>query len=223
MAWGDLTPDSKRGRSLIDSDPEVVYVTDLLPSEKTVELTVSEPGQVYSTKTGGRKLGALQKGKVKLIGFDERACKVQGQGKTGWVRPDILKSEKGNIEELLKTVYEREMTVRNLIAEGDIALGMTREEVSRVYGKPTKQSIRVTPEGESGSMEFIEYEEIKHYQPIVDRSTGNVYRRYTHTTQEEKSKVVVEFQDGVAAAIEESESDQGGAVKIVARPIIYFW
>jgi hypothetical protein len=100
---------------------------------------------------------------------------------------------------------------------------MTREEVSRVYGKPTKQSMRRTPEGESGSMEFIEYEEVKHYQPVVNPSTGAVYRRYTHTTQEEKSKVVVEFEENVASAIEESESEEGGAVKIVARPIIYFW
>lgn len=214
--------DGKKRRSLIDSDPDVVYVTDLLPDKETVELSVISRGQVYATKNGGRSLGELSAGKVKLIGFDERACKVQGQGKIGWVRPDILQSEKGDLRELLKTVYEREMTVRNLIAEGVVALGMTRDEVCRVYGKPTKQKLRTTPQGASGTMEFIEYEEIDHFQPFIDPFSGGLFQRFTHTTLEEKSKIIVEFENDVASAIEESESESGGAVRVVSRPLFFF-
>lgn len=210
-------------RSLIDSDPDVVYVADLLPKDEAVELAIVEPVQVYATKVGGRKLGVLSGGKVKLIGFDNRACKVQGQGKIGWVKPSLLKAEKGNIEELLKTVYSREMEVRSLIDAGEIALGMNRDEVCRVLGKPTKQTLRRTADGVGGSMEFIQYEELEHFEPIVDPYTGSIFRRYTHTTQEEKSKVVVEFVDGIASAIEESENEQGGDVKIVTRPIVWIW
>ncbi|WP_189570751.1 hypothetical protein [Roseibacillus persicicus] len=210
-------------RSLIDSDPSVVYVADLLPEDEKVELRVTEATQVYATKTGGRKLGPIKEGKVTLIGFDERACKVQGQGKTGWVKPSVLSAENGNIQELLKTVYQREMDVRKLIEAGEVALGMTRDEVCRVLGKPTKQTLRRTKEGIGGSMEFAEYEEVKHYEPVVDPYTGAVYRRYTHTTQEEKGKVVVEFEDGVASAIEESEQETGGDVKVVVRPVVWIW
>lgn len=209
-------------RSLIDSDPEVIYVTDLLGEDAEVELNVKSSTDVYPTKKGGRSLGKISTGTVRLIGFDERACKVQGQGKTGWVRPEALTSDKGEVTELFKTVYEREISVRNLIAEGEVALGMTRDEVCRVYGKPTKQSIRITATGASGSMEFIDYEEVKHFTPFVNRFTGAIFQQFSHTTIEEKSKIVVEFEDDVASAIEESESENGGRVRVVSRPIFFF-
>ncbi|MBK1833966.1 hypothetical protein [Roseibacillus ishigakijimensis] len=210
-------------RSLIDSDPEVVYVADLFPEGEEVELTVASPAHVYATKTGGRKLGVLTEGKVKLIGFDNRACKVQGQGRIGWVKPSLLRAREGNVQELMKEVYAREMEVRALIDKGEIALGMTRDEVCRVMGEPTKKTLRRSKEGVSGTLEFAEYEEVKHYQPVVDPYTGAVYRRYTHTTQEEKSKVVVEFENGVATVIEENEQQKGGDVKVVLRPVVWVW
>lgn len=210
-------------RSLIDSDPNVIYVADILPETDKVELMVSEPARVYATRTGGRELGVLTGGKVTLIGFDDRACKIQGQGKTGWVRPAKLKAGKGNIQELLQTVYNREMEVKRLIEAGEIALGMSRDEVCRVLGQPTKQTLRRTKEGVGGTMEFTEYEEVKHYEPIVDTYTGTVFRRFTHSTQEERSKVVVEFEEGVATAIEESEQESGGDVKVVVRPVVWIW
>lgn len=221
-----LSADRERNgkkRSLIDSDPAVVYITDLLPDKEAVELTVTEPAQVYTSKTGGRKLGVIKGGKVKLIGFNDRACKVQGQGQIGWVKPSLLSAKKGNVQELLKTVYSREMEVKRLIEEGEVALGMSRDEVCRVYGKPTKQTLRRTKEGMGGTMEFAKYEEVKHYEPVVDAYTGAVFRRYTHTTQEETSKVVVEFEDGIASAIEESEQENGGDVKVVVRPVVWIW
>lgn len=220
---GDDRRSSNSRKSLIDSDPEVIYVADLLGQEQVVELVIASPGEVYPTKKGGRSLGQINSGKVKLIGFDDRACKIQGQGKTGWVRPEILKSGKANITELFKTVYEREMSVRNLIAEGEIALGMTRDEVCRVHGKPTKQSMRVTETGASGTMEFIEYEEVRHFQPLIDPFSGTLFQRFTHSTLEEKSKIVVEFKDDVASAIEESESENGGRVRVVRRPVVFFF
>ncbi|MDP0490388.1 MAG: hypothetical protein Q7Q71_05000 [Verrucomicrobiota bacterium JB023] len=210
-------------RSLIDSDPDVIYVADLVPKAQEVEVAVTEPGVVYATKNGGRKLGVLEGGKVRLIGFDDRACKVQGQGKIGWVKPSILKAPEGNLWEQLQTVYEREMTVKKLIEAGEIALGMTRDEVCQVMGEPTKKTTRRTAEGMSGTLEFIDFEEIKHYEPYRDPYTGAVYQRYSHTTQEEKSKVVVEFENDAVKAIEESESDEGGDVKIVVRPVVWWW
>lgn len=215
-------PRFEKRRSLIDSDPKVVYVADLLP-DKEVELVVTDPAQVYASRNGGRKLGLLREGKVKLIGFDDRAVKVQGQGKTGWIKPSLLEAEKGNIQELIKTVYAREMQVKELIEAGEVALGMSREEVCRVLGKPTKQTLRRTKDGVGGTMEFIESEEVKHYQPVVDPTTGAIFRRYTHSTHEEKSKVVVEFESGIATAIEESEQENGGDVKVVVRPIVWIW
>ena len=207
-------------RSLIDNDPAVVYVANLLPKE--VELAVTESAQVYATKEGGRKLGVISAGKVKLIGFDDRAAKVQGQGKTGWVKPSVLSAKKGNIQELLKTVYTREMEVKKLIDEGEVALGMTREEVCRVLGEPTKKTVRQTKEGTGGTLEFAQFEEIDHFQPIVNFNTGAIFQQFTHTTVEEKSKVTVEFENDVATAIERSDQENGGDVRVVVRPFNWF-
>lgn len=206
----------------IDTDPNVVYVSEILQNQQ-VELGISEPTHVYATRSGGRKLGALKGGKVRLIGFDDRAAKIQGQGKIGWVKISSLVAEKGNIQELLKTVYSREIEVKELIAHGEIALGMTREEITRVVGKPTKQTLRRTKEGVSGTLEFIEYEEIEHFSPVIDPFTGNLFQRFTHTTEEEKSKLVVELEDGIATAIEESETENGGDVRVVIRPALWIW
>ncbi len=221
LIWADGKPQKGR-RSLIDSDPQVIYVSDLIPEDREVQLTVNEPAQVYATRTGGRRLGVIKGGAVRLIGFDDRAVKIQGQGKIGWVKPSVLVAEKGNLQELLKTVYSREMEVRELIANGQIALGMTRDEICRVLGQPTKQTIRRTKDGMEGTLEFIETEEIDHFQPLFNPVTGGIFQSFTHTTVEEKFKIVVELEEGVVTAIEESEQENGGDVRVVVRPFIWF-
>ncbi len=213
---------SQKRRSLIDSDPDVVYVADLLP-DRLVELSVTTPTQVYATKRGGRRLGIIEGGKVSLIGFNNRAIKVQGQGKIGWIKPAHVSASKGNIQELMKTVFEREMEVKALIEAGEVALGMNRDEVCRVLGEPTKQSLRRSKEGVSGTMEFIEFEKVDHFSPVFDPFSGTVFRRFTHSTQEEKSKTIIEFEDGVATAIEESEQENERRIRTVTRPIIWFF
>ena len=220
LAVASEKPRQENRRSLIDSDPAVVYVADL--HEGDVELAITEPAQVYATKTGGRKLGVIKGGKVKLIGFDDRAVKVQGQGKIGWVKPLVLEAEKGNIQELLKTVYNREMEVKKLIDEGEVALGMTRDEVCRVLGDPTKKTLRKTKEGTGGTLEFAQFEEIDHFQPVVNYNTGALFQQFTHTTVEEKSKVTVEFENDIATAIEKSDQENGGDVRVVVRPFVFF-
>ena len=124
---------------------------------------------------------------------------------------------------MLKTVYARQTEVKALIEKGEVALGMSRDEVCQVLGEPTKQTIRRTKEGLSGSMEFTEYEEIRHFQPVVSPNTGRLFRQFTHTTQEEKSKTIVEFENEVVTAIEESEQENGGDVRVVIRPVAWIF
>jgi ABC-type sulfate transport system substrate-binding protein len=42
-------------------------------------------------------------------------------------------------------------------------------------------------------------------------------------TQEEKGKTVIEFEDEVVTAIEESEDRKGGNVRIVVPPVVFGW
>jgi len=215
--------------SLLDSDPEVVYTEEF--SEKKIELLVVKPGPVYSSKKGklgGTWLGQLkQDTKVELVGFNETAYKVRGTsdrgGVSGWVSPKILASKDKDFVENLQKVYRRQIDVRTLIANHEVAIGMSMEEASQSLGRPTKTKVRRTAKGQSGQWEFIEYDEISHYQTVVDPVTRQVYRQLTHVTKEEMSRLVVEFENDIVTATEESESREGGAVKVVVPPLVVTW
>jgi len=218
--------DLREKSSLLNSDPDVVYTEEF--TDKKIELLVLKPATVYSTKKGGRKLGVLKVDtKVTLIGLTGKAYKIRGTathgGVSGWVSPKALGSKDRDFVENFKKVYERQKVVRDLIARHEVAIGMSVEEVSASLGKPTKTKVRQTIKGKTGVWEFIQYEEQDHYQTVRDPLTGRVFRQYSHTTKEELGKIVLEFEGEVVTAIEETENNEGGKVKIVAPPLVFGW
>ena len=220
------TAELREKTSLLNNDPEVVYTGEF--TDKKIELLVVKPAPVFATKKGGRKLGVLKVDtKVTFIGMTEKVYKIRGTavhgGVSGWVSPKVLGSKDKDFVENFKKVYERQKVVRDLIAKHEIAIGMSMEEVSAALGRPTKTKVRQTVKGKTGVWEFIQYEEQDHYQTVRDSLTGRVFRQYSHTTREEIGKVVVEFENEVVTAIEESENNGGGKVKIVTPPLIFGW
>jgi len=216
-----------RKGGLLEQDPEVVYMDQHF--EKAVELVVIKEAPVYSDKEGRHRLGALKADqKVKLEAMTERAYRVRGQGTrdgiVGWVPPWAFASKDPDFVENLKKLYERQQAVKKLIAANEVAIGMTMDEVGEALGSPTKTKVRRTEKGKSGSWEFIDYEETKHYTTIRDPYTGAIYRKLSHVTQEEKGKTLVEFEDDVVSAIEQSEDRRrGGNVRIIVPPVVFGW
>jgi hypothetical protein len=218
----------KRGerKSLLDSDPNVVYLDRTL--KKPIELKVIKEAPVYSDTEGKLRLGTLKANQsVRLEAITDKIYRVRGQGTrdgiAGWVAPWAFSSTDPEFVAHLKQHYERQIQVQALIQAKKIALGMTLEEVSLAFGKPTKTSLRKTPKGESGRWEFVDYVEIKHYITRVDPVTNEVYRQFSHVTREEKSRTDVEFEDNLVTAIEESENKKGGPVRIIVPPLIFAW
>ena len=123
----------------------------------------------------------------------------------------------------LKQVHTRQLLVRELIAKKEVAIGMTPEEVSLIHRKPTKTKILRNAKGQTQVWEFSDYEKINHYTTVRDPYTGAIYRRLSHTTTEETSKTVVEFENDFVSAIEISENNGPGSAKIVTAPIIFTW
>ena len=225
LASGPAAADLREKSSLLNDDPGVVYTEEF--TDKKIELLVVKPSTVYSTKKGGRKLGVLKVDtKVTFIGMTEKVYKIRGTavhgGVSGWVSPKALGSKDKDFVENFKKVYERQKVVRDLIAKHEIAIGMSMEEVSAALGRPTKTKVRQTVKGKTGVWEFIQYEEQDHYQTVRDL-TGRVFREYSHTTREEIGKIVIEFENEVVTAIEESENNGDGKVKIVTPPLIFAW
>ena len=208
-------------------EKDVVYTEEFSPDGITFK--VEKPGWVYSTKEGGRKRGALKVGiQVELVSFTDKAYFVRGKkengiGVSGWVTPAAFSSKDPKFVEKLKQVHTRQLLVRELIAKKEVALGMTTDEASQVLGKPTKTTLRRTAAGQTQVCEFIEYEKISHFTNFQDPTTGGIYRRLSHTTNEEKSKTVVEFENGYVSAFEINENNGPDRPTIVTAPIIFTW
>ncbi len=217
----------KRDRdSLLESEPGVVYLNQVFT--KPVKLNVIEQAQVFSDKDGKHRLGFLKSDQVvELEGMTEKAYRVRGQGTNdgiaGWVSPKAFSHSDKDFVEKLKQVFERQLTVNEIIKNKGIAIGMTVNEVQLSRGKPTKTTMRVTPTGESGSWEYIKYDEIKHYITKVDQTSGQAYRQLSHVTREETGKTTIEFTDGAVSALEEMEDKGPGNLKIIVPPIVFGW
>ena len=213
-------------RSLLNSDPEVVYLEEIV--DPAIKLRVVKEAPVYADKDGNRRLGYLKSDQtVELEGMTEKAYKVRGQGTrngiAGWVAPWAFSHPEEEFVAKLKNLYERQIAVTAIIQAQGIAIGMTLDEVAQSRGKPTKTSVRRTADGESGTWEFIDFEEVKHYVTRVDPVSGQAFRQLSHITQEEKGKSIVEFKDGLVTALEESEDNTGGIARIVVPPLVFGW
>jgi len=227
---GPLDAQIRKAREggLLEQDPEVVYLDRHF--DEVFELIVVKEAPVFSDKEGRLRLGSLKADqKVRLEALTERAYRVRGQGThdgiAGWVPPWAFKAtwRDDDFVANLKKLYQRQQEVKKLIAEKQLATGMTMKEVAESRGKPTKTTTRQTDKGVSGSWEFIDYEEVNHYTSVRDPATGAVYRQLSHVTQEERGKTRVEFENDVVTAIEETENRSGGDVRIVVAPVVFGW
>lgn len=212
-------------RSLLDSDPNVVYLDRTM--KKPIELKVIKEAPVFSDKEGRNRLGTLRADQtVRLEAITDKIYRVRGQGTrngiSGWVAPWAFSSTDPDFVANLKLLYERQIQVQNLIATNQVAVGMTLDEVSLSRGKPTKTSLRKTATGQSGTWEFIDYEDVKNYTTEID-GYGNAFRRLASITRVERGKTVVEFENDVVSAVVESEDRGGGNVKIIVPPLIFRW
>jgi hypothetical protein len=213
-------------KSLLDSDPSVVYLEQTI--KKPIELKIIQDAAVYSDKDGKSRLGTIRGNQtVKLEAMTEKSYRVRGQGIgdgiAGWVAPSSFSSLDPDFIANLKKLYERQIQIQTFIADKKVAIGMTPDEVALSLGKPTKTAVRKTATGQSTLWEFVEFKDVKHYTTEVDRSTGQVYRRLASVTREEKSRTNVEFESDVVTAVEESESSEGGNVRIIVPPLVFRW
>ena len=215
---------SAAAQSRLEAKPDVVELADHL--DKPVRLTVITDARVFGDKDGKTRLGTLVKDQIVTLEFmTDRAYKVRGKGAhngiAGWVSPKAFSSADPDFEKNLKAIYTRAIEVEKVIAAGDVAIGMTEEEVKRSIGEPTKRSQKRTTEAVSSKWEYVQSDIDKHYQLVQNRFTGQVFRRFSHSTVVETSRLELEFADGVVTSISESEDEGLGNVRIVVPPIVY--
>jgi len=210
----------------IDNDPAVVHLAPLM--EALPELSVVREAPVFSDHNGRHRLGFLRANqKVKVEAITDKAYRVRGQGTrdgiSGWVAPWAFSASEPDFVEQFRKFYDRQIAVNQLIEAGQVAIGMTLDEVTLARGRPTKTSVRQTAEGTTGQWEFITIQEEKNYATRVNPVTGRYYRELVSVTQIEREKTVVEFENDIVTAVEESTAEKGGNIRVVVRPLFFRW
>lgn len=225
LSFGQLNKPSFKG---INNDPNVIYVEDI--SEDIITFKVAHERPVYLSKNGNRAIGRLKVGSLcQLIGFDDRAFYIKGEAihsnVTGWVTPYALEKVDEEFVSDIKKVYDRELLIRELIAQKEVAFGMTPNEVELILGEPTKTKIRRTAKGSNGTYEYLETSEQKHYTNSIDPISGQIFRIFSHTTTEISKRILIEFTDNAVSAIENEKdnSTKRRKTKIVTSPIYIDW
>lgn len=214
-------------KSRLDQEPGVVYLDATI--RKPIELTVIKDAPVFADKDGRHKLGMLLADQtVRLEAMTEQVYRVRGQGAhdgiAGWVAPWAFSSRDPRFVENLKRLYKRQIQVQQLIEDKKLAIGMTMDEVRLSRGEPTRTAVRQTGSGRDGRWEYLEYKDVKNYATVRDFRTGMVYRRLVDVTREIKESTLVDFQNGLVSAIEESKNlKRGSDVRIIVPPITIGW
>ena len=186
-----------------------LYVESLL--EDPIKLKVLKSANAYSTLQGDRYLGTLKPGQeVTLLAISDRAYRVRGKAQqgdiAGWAGPTFFKKLDPEFVTNLKKAAERKALVDELIANKEVALGMTGQEVFASIGKPTKRASELNAAGTTETLDYITYERVPQTS-YVRNAYGQLVKRTTYI-KVETGRLSVKLQDDVVASISESETNE---------------
>ncbi len=229
-------------------EPGAIYLSDFdLPP---IRLALREAAPCYFELDAKRYAGTLrfpQSVKLDAVAPDGM-LRIRGNARQGgvaaWIDPQVVDGMPPDFIANLRKADERRRQVEELIGRNEVAIGMTLDEVARSLGKPQKRSTRTGREGSTQVFEYIKYKlvpqtvftpsyasTIAGYRPepgkkletVVMRS-GYGYGASTIYVKVPVGTVTVNFLNGVAESIEESEGTLTGAnASIVVPPINVTW
>jgi hypothetical protein len=214
---------SKRS-TLLAPEPGTMDVEGLL--KKPVTLKVLRETPVHTRSVMDRAIGSMAPGTVvTLVGIADHAYRVRGRARhgdvSGWVQIQDLLSPDPNLIPNLKKLHERQMQVDELIANRQVALGMTMEEVMASMGKPNRKSSKLSADGRLDTYEYIVYDRIPQYSAGLN-ALGQPIQTVVYVKVETGS-LSITMKDGVVESVEETKGEPlgGRGVKIVPGPILF--
>lgn len=210
-------------KSSLPVEPGTIPLEDMLA--KPVRLTIKQESTIYYRATMDQALGSMAPGTlVTLVAMSDNAYRVRGRARhgdvAGWVKAEDVVLPDPKMPDKLKALYQRQLEVNDLIANHQVALGMTKEEVQDALGKATRSSSRVTAAGREDKLEYAVFDKVA--QPAVGRAPNGQLVESVVYVKVEVGTLTVSFKDGIVDAIEETKGNplRGAIVKIVPVPII---
>lgn len=199
-----------------------IYLEDILP--KPVKVDVAADAPIYFDMNLGRYLGVLTKGQlVELQAVSDTVFRVRGmaqQGQVvGWVDPKYLGALKPDFLASLKKTAQRQDEVKALIAQKQVAINMTPQEVVASLGNAGKTTSRVDATGQHEVWEYVRYAEVPQQTTGYDRN-GNLAASTIMVKVPDGTMSVV-FENGLVTSIEETKGNLAtdSQTKILATPI----
>lgn len=205
-----------------------IYLEDFF--EQPYRLKVLQDAAIYYNSDLARYLGTLHRGQlVELQAVNDKRgiLRVRGQAEqgqvAGWVQAKYLTTLDPDFVVALRRSVERREQIQALTASGEIALGMTMEEVVTSLGQPLKKSSHADANGIVETWDYVRYVAV----PRTIASYDNVGRVFYSVVYEKiaSGKFSAAFSNGVVSAIDRSDVDVGGAaaatpVKSVPPPVL---
>ena len=220
-----LPGQQSRSRLGSQTEPGSLYIEDILP--KPVRLSVAGDSVIYYQLDLQRPLGQMAPGtSVQLVAMTDASYKVRGRARhgdvAGWMRKEDLKSADPLLYDKLKAFYDRQKKVDELIANRQVALGMTNSEVEQSLGKPSRKSTKITAAGREEVLEYSIFDKVP--QITTGRDAAGQLVQSTIYVKVEVGRLTIGFQNGAVSEISETMGNPlgTGGVKIVPGPITVF-
>ena len=187
-----------------------IYLEDFFEQPYRLRVLVDAP--IYFNSDLARFLGTLTRGRLvelQAVNDKDGRLRVKGlahQGQVvGWVEARYLSPLDPAFVIGMRRSIERRRLVQSLAASGEVALGMTMEEVIASLGGPTKKVSHSDAQGLAETWDYIHY-------VSVPRQVGG-YDGYGHVITSivyEKvatGKFSVSFGGGVVTAIDRADAN----------------
>ncbi len=187
-----------------------MYLEDFF--EQPYRLRVLADTPIYFNSDLARFLGTLARGQLvelQAVNDKDGLLRVKGlahQGQVvGWVEARYLSALDPAFVLGLRRSIERHRLVQSLAASGEVALGMTMEEVVASLGAPTKKVSHSDAQGIVESWEYIHYvsvpRQVAGYDGFGRLITSVVYERVAN------GRFSVSFGNGTVTAIDRSDAN----------------
>ena len=210
-------------------EKDAFYLEDYFKQPYRLRVLVDAP--IYFNVDAARFLGTVRHEQlVDLLAVTGNGAllRVRGQAQqgqvSGWMPARYLTPLDPSFVEGLRHASDRREQIRKLAAAGEIALGMTPEEVSSILGQPARKSSHTDASGSSETWEFVRYESV----PRQVVSTDQLGRPYITTVYEKVpvGSYSVAFVGGLSQSID--QTDKSGLtvastlpVKTVPPPVVF--
>ncbi len=209
----------------ITREAGAIYFSDF--DAEPLELKVLQPGPAYFDLDGTRYVGTLRVPQtVEVQAISDRAYRIRGNAQQGqilgWIGPGYLEAIPEKTLTALRESDERRKVVAALIAEGEVAIGMTPTEVSLSIGEPEKTTTKTTTDGVEQVWEFVKYASIPQQTNVV--GPNGVLNIATTYIQTPVGRLTINFKDNVVESLDQSEGTilTGNQTTVVAPPILVY-